>query len=76
MLISFFDTRFITYFEFVSEEITVNQTSYVEVLKRLSVAVRLKRGGLLRDRAGIFLASSVAVSAEKHLRHGPSAILF
>jgi transposase len=51
MLICFLDIRVIFHFEFVSEETTVNQTFYVEVLKRLIDAVRRKRGELWRDRS-------------------------
>jgi histone-lysine N-methyltransferase SETMAR len=48
MLFSFFD---IIHFEFVPEGTTVNQTFYLEVLKRLIDAVRHKRGELWRDRS-------------------------
>jgi histone-lysine N-methyltransferase SETMAR len=50
ILISFFDIRLIIHFEFVPERTTVNQTFYVEVLKRLIDAVRRKRGQLWRGR--------------------------
>jgi hypothetical protein len=40
MLICFFDIRGIIHFEFVPEGIIVNQTFYVEVLKRFIDAVR------------------------------------
>jgi hypothetical protein len=46
ILIASFDMRFITYFEFVPEEITANETLYVEMLERFIVAVILKRGRL------------------------------
>jgi hypothetical protein len=49
MLICFFDIRSIIHSEFVPEGTTVNQTFYVQVLKRLIVAVRRKRGELWRD---------------------------
>jgi hypothetical protein len=43
MLICFFNIRGIIHFEFVLEGTTVNQTFYVEVLKRLLDAVRRER---------------------------------
>jgi hypothetical protein len=42
MLIFFFDIGDIIHFEFIPEETTLNQTFYVEVLKRLIDAVRCK----------------------------------
>jgi hypothetical protein len=42
MFISFFDIRGIIHFEFVPKGATVNQTFYMEVLKRLVDAVRCK----------------------------------
>jgi hypothetical protein len=49
MLICFFEIRGVIHFEFVPEGTTVNQIFYVEVLKRLIDAVRLKRGEFWRD---------------------------
>jgi hypothetical protein len=46
----FFDISGIIHFEFVFEGITVNQTFYVEVLKKFGDDLRLKRGELWRDR--------------------------
>jgi hypothetical protein len=51
MLICFLNIRAIIHFEFVPEGTTVNQTFYVEVLKRLSDSVRRMRGELWRDRS-------------------------
>jgi hypothetical protein len=51
MLICFFDIRGIIHFEFVPEGTTVNQTLYVEVLKKLIDAMRRKQGDLQRDRS-------------------------
>jgi hypothetical protein len=48
MLTCFFNIRGIIHFEF--EGTTVNQTFYVEVLKRLIDVVRRKREELWRDR--------------------------
>jgi hypothetical protein len=42
MLMCFFDIRVIIHFEFVPKGTTVNQTFYMEVLKRLVDAVRFK----------------------------------
>jgi hypothetical protein len=76
MLFCFFDIRGIIYFEFVSEGTTVNQTFYLEVLKRLIDTVRRKRGELWRDRSFDYLPrhapenSSLRVSqflAEKYI---------
>jgi hypothetical protein len=53
IMICVLDIRGLINFEFVSEGITVNQTFYVEVSKRLISAVRRKRGELWRDRASI-----------------------
>jgi hypothetical protein len=53
MFICFFDIRDIIHFEFVPEGTTVNQTFYVEVLKRLIDAMRCKRKELWRDRSFI-----------------------
>jgi hypothetical protein len=44
MLICFFDISSIVHFEFVVEGTTVNQTFYVEALKRLIDAARRKGG--------------------------------
>jgi histone-lysine N-methyltransferase SETMAR len=49
MLICFFDIRSIIHFEFAPEGTTVNQIFCVEVLKRVTDAVRRKRGDLWRD---------------------------
>jgi hypothetical protein len=51
MLICFLDIRNIIHFESVPEGTSVNQTFCVEVLRRLVVAVRSKRGELWRDRS-------------------------
>jgi histone-lysine N-methyltransferase SETMAR len=51
MSICFFDIRGIIHFEFVPEGTIVNQTFYVELLKRLIDAVRPKRGEFWRDRS-------------------------
>jgi hypothetical protein len=51
ILICFFNSGGITHLEFVPEETTVNQTLYLEVLKRLIDAVRCKQGELWRDRS-------------------------
>jgi hypothetical protein len=51
MLKCFCDMRGNIHFESVPEGTTVNQTFYVEVLKRLIGAMRRKRGGLWRDRS-------------------------
>jgi hypothetical protein len=50
MLICFFDISGIIHFEFVPEGTTVNQTFYVEVLKRLLDAMRHSQE-LWRDRS-------------------------
>jgi hypothetical protein len=50
MLIYFFYIRGIIHFEFVTKGTTVNQTIYMEVLKRLIDAVRNKRGEKWKDR--------------------------
>jgi hypothetical protein len=50
-LICFFDISGIIHFKFVPEGTTVNQTFYVEVLKRLIDALRHKLGELWRDRS-------------------------
>jgi hypothetical protein len=59
MLICFFDVRGIIHFEFVPEGTTVNQTFYVEVLKRVIDAMRRKRGELWRDCSLILHHGSV-----------------
>jgi hypothetical protein len=46
MFICFFDIRSIIHLEFVPEVTTVNQTFYVELLRRLIDAARRKRGEL------------------------------
>jgi histone-lysine N-methyltransferase SETMAR len=51
MLFCFFDIMGIIHFEFVPEGTTVNQTFFMDVLKRLIDAVRRKRGELWRDRS-------------------------
>jgi histone-lysine N-methyltransferase SETMAR len=51
MSMCFFDIRGTNHFEFVPEGTTVNQTCYVKALKRLTDAVRRKRGELWRDRS-------------------------
>jgi histone-lysine N-methyltransferase SETMAR len=51
MLICFFDIKGIIHIESVPEGTTVNQTFYVEMLKRLIDAVRRKRGELWRARS-------------------------
>jgi hypothetical protein len=51
MLMCFFDNRGIIDFEYVPIGKTVNQTFYVEVLRRLVEAMRCKRGDLCRDRS-------------------------
>jgi hypothetical protein len=50
MLICFFDIRGVIHFESVPEGTTVDQTFYMEVLKRLIDAVRRKRGESWRVR--------------------------
>jgi hypothetical protein len=50
MLICFFDIRGIIHFEFVPEKTIVNQ-AFCVVLRRLTDAVRRKRGELWRDRS-------------------------
>jgi hypothetical protein len=47
--------RGIIHSEFVTKETTVNQTIYVEALKKLIDAVRRKRGELQRDHSLTFL---------------------
>jgi hypothetical protein len=49
MLIWLFDIKGIIQFEFVSEGTTINQTFYVEVLKKLIDAARHKREEFWRD---------------------------
>jgi transposase len=51
ILICFFDIRSIIHFESVPEGTTVNQTFYMQMLRRFIVAVRSKRGELWRDRS-------------------------
>jgi transposase InsO family protein len=51
LLICFFHIRGIIHFEFASEETTVNQTFYVEVLKRFIDAVRRGRAELWKERS-------------------------
>jgi transposase len=63
MLICFFDIRGIIHFEFVPEGTTVNETFYVELLKRLIDAVRHKRGELWIDRALILHDNAPAHSS-------------
>jgi hypothetical protein len=63
MLICSIDIRDVTGFEFVSEGATVNQTFYVEVLKRFIDAVRRKRGELWRDRSLILHDNAPSYSA-------------
>jgi hypothetical protein len=58
MLISFFDIRGIIHYEFVSEGNIVNQTFYVEALKRVTGAVKRKRGELWRDCSLIFTTTT------------------
>jgi hypothetical protein len=70
MLICFFYIRGVINSDIVPEGTTVNQTFYVEVLKRLTDALRRKQGELWTERSLIssscqgawtFFASSVAV---------------
>jgi hypothetical protein len=51
ILICFFNIRGIIHCEFVPEGAAVNQTFCVEVLKKVTDAVRSKRGELWRDRS-------------------------
>jgi hypothetical protein len=48
-VICFFDIRGILHFKFVPKGTTVNQTFYMEVLKRLIDGMKHKRGELWRD---------------------------
>jgi hypothetical protein len=50
-LICFFNIRVIIHFDFLLERTAVNETFYMEALKRLIVAVRGKRRELWRDRS-------------------------
>jgi hypothetical protein len=63
MLICFFDIRGVIHFEFVPEGTTVNETFYVEVLKRLIDAVRHRREELWIDRALILHDNAPAHSS-------------
>jgi hypothetical protein len=54
ILICFFDIRSIVHFEFLPEGTIVNQTFFVDVLKRIIDAVRRKRGESWRDCSFIF----------------------
>jgi hypothetical protein len=85
-LIYFFDIRGIIHFEFVPKGTTVNQTFYVEVLKRLTDTTKRKRGEMWRDhllilhhnnvpahyllRVSQFLAGK-GISAMDHLPYFP-----
>jgi hypothetical protein len=86
MLICFFDIRSIVYFEFVPEGTIVNQTFFVNFLKKVIGAVRRKRGDLWRGRSLIFrhenapafssfrVSQSLArkgISATDHSPHSP-----
>jgi histone-lysine N-methyltransferase SETMAR len=51
MLFCFFGIRGIIHFEFVIKGNTLNETFYVEMLKRLIDAMRSKRGELWRDHS-------------------------
>jgi hypothetical protein len=81
MFICLFDIRGIIHFEFAPEGTTVNQTFYVEVLKRLIDAVRRKGGELWRDRSLILhhentsAHSSLRVAGKGISAHGLSAVI-
>jgi histone-lysine N-methyltransferase SETMAR len=59
MLTCFFNIRGIIKLEFAPKETTVNQTLYVEVLKRLIDVMRHKRGQLWRDHLSILHHNNV-----------------
>jgi hypothetical protein len=83
MLISFFTIRGIIHFEFVPKRTPVNQTFHMEVLKRLTDAMRCILGELWRDNSVIhhnmlahsLLQSVTVFSRKRHLCHGSSTIL-
>ena len=49
MLVCFFDHKGTVHYEFIAQGQTVNQQSYLEVLKRLQESVLRKRPGLWPD---------------------------
>jgi hypothetical protein len=49
ILITFFDIRAIVHFEFITQDRTVNQVYYVEILKRLHEAVSRKNPELWQN---------------------------
>jgi hypothetical protein len=79
MLSCFFNSIDAIHFEFVPEGTAVNQTFYVEVLKRPIYAVRCKRGELRWDLSLILhyynAPTYSSVRRKRHLCHGSSALL-
>jgi hypothetical protein len=64
-----FDIGGIIYFEFIPEETTVNQTFYVQVLKRLTDAVKRKRRELWRGRSLILHRDNVLAHSSCRMLH-------
>jgi hypothetical protein len=66
-LFCFFDIRSISHFASVPEGTTVNQTFYVEVLKRLIDVMRCKRGELFKGRSLILHHDNAPAYSSLHV---------
>ena len=67
MLIVFFDMEGIVHYEYVQQGQTVNQQFYLQVLKRLRLAVSLRGHKNWRQGPGRYIATM-----HQHTQHNPS----